>query len=121
MDKRHAMSDHGLFSYPILEADLLEYKDVLEEANLGPFDMKREEWRGWKVVNSAWWVAIGETRFEHFKSVCGGDEDAADLLMPIVLSNRGAFDGRIYWQRKANSTLWQALSTRLPPRTCPKA
>jgi hypothetical protein len=108
MGERHEMSDHGLFSYPILEDDLLEYKEHLEDNKLAPFDMKREEWKGWKVVNSAWWVAIGETRFDHFRAVCGGDEDAADLLMPIVMSNRGGSDFR--QDLAINSKLTQTLT-----------
>lgn len=123
MGKRHEMSDRGLFSYPILEDDLLEYKEHLEDNKLAPFDMKREEWRDWKVVNSAWWVAIGETRFDHFRAVCGGDEDAADLLMPIVMSNRGGLNfPKTTINSKLTYTLTpQARLTRPRRQTCRKA
>jgi hypothetical protein len=91
MEKCRKMSNYGLLLYLILEDGLLDYKEYLEGEKLGPFDMRREEWKSWKVVNSVWWVAIGETRFNHFRLICGGDKDAANLLMPIVLSNRGEF------------------------------
>jgi hypothetical protein len=79
MKERLTLSDHGLFSYPVQEEDL---------EGLSAKQIKREKWVGWTVVSSAWWIAIGHSRLEHFEGICGGDAEAARLLMPIILDER---------------------------------
>jgi hypothetical protein len=40
------------------------------------------------VINTAWWVAMAQTRLEHFTALCQGDEDTARYLMSVFLQDK---------------------------------
>lgn len=44
---------------------------------------------GWTLESSAWWVVYSETREEHFTSLCGGVSEAGEQLQKLWYQNPG--------------------------------
>ena len=63
-----------------VEAFLLARKELSVHGQSGwPLPVRGEgKWDGARVVKSAWWVAMAQSRLEVFRSICGGVEKAGE-------------------------------------------
>lgn len=71
---RAACHRHGM-AWPVSLADS-------DGSNVNDFD-------GWTLESSAWWVVYSETREEHFASLCGGVSEAGEQLRTLWYQNPG--------------------------------
>jgi hypothetical protein len=58
------------------------HEDLSEHANHYPYDEDEHV-----VINSAWWVAMAQTRLQHFTALCKGDAEAGRWLTSLFLND----------------------------------